>query len=456
MIDPALALTIAKQKQQQKYAMIDPALALAQAQQKQQQKQQQTQRQHQQQPQYAMIDPGLTYLPENAPPPTPTPTGGGGGGGGGGGTSGTITNVNQKTTPTTVPAVAEPAAAVPDASATTPTAAAPVLSAADYLQMINDLYAAKEKSTRDRLEATLKAGIENLEGAIPGIQQTYRAKKNEAAAQSDIGALNFAQYMAARGIKGSAGGLPEIYRNAALQNALNSLDTAQSQDIAGIERQIATLRNNAGAELDAALADIAMAKAQAEIDARKYLDAQSLQLQQIAKQDEESEYNRRLAVAELTGNYGGMSKWWSQEDIDAAGKRWQTENTPRTTYSGSGSGSKTSLNTHLSIINTILEDSRDPVTGQYTAAGINKAKNYASAYGGEYAGQLLAVIPDAPGSPGTGGGGVYSALKGQAASMIANDADYNAIADMLAAAVDKKQITEAEARQIMRELGLIP
>lgn len=148
-----------------------------------------------------------------------------------------------------------------------------------------------------------------------------------------------------------------------------------------------------------------MARAQAEIDARKYLDTQSLQAQQLQKQDEESEYNRRLTVAEMTGNYSGMSKWWSQDEIAAAEGQWKIRNTPRATYSGGGSSNKGQLTYSqlVSSVNQILENSRDPITGQYTAAGIKQARDYIIANGHIYANALLGILPQTPGGSNSSG-----------------------------------------------------
>lgn len=86
------------------------------------------------------------------------------------------------------------------------------------------------------LENALRSNISQLESELAKIQPFYYDKRNEAAASSDIGALNFAQYMASRGVKGAAAGLPEIYRNAALQQRIGTLDVAEAQDVADVER----------------------------------------------------------------------------------------------------------------------------------------------------------------------------------------------------------------------------
>ena len=102
------------------------------------------------------------------------------------------------------------------------------------------------------LENALRSNISQLESELAKIQPFYYDKRNEAAASSDIGALNFAQYMASRGVKGAAAGLPEIYRNAALQQRIGTLDAAEAQDVAEVERT----RSDIQREYEANLANV--------------------------------------------------------------------------------------------------------------------------------------------------------------------------------------------------------
>lgn len=102
------------------------------------------------------------------------------------------------------------------------------------------------------LENALRSNISQLESELAKIQPYYYDKRNEAAASSDIGALNFAQYMASRGVKGAAAGLPEIYRNAALQQRIGALDVAEAQDVAEVERT----RSDVQREYEANLANV--------------------------------------------------------------------------------------------------------------------------------------------------------------------------------------------------------
>mgnify|MGYP000894043311 CR=1 FL=1 len=93
------------------------------------------------------------------------------------------------------------------------------------------------------LENALASSIGNLDTEQAKVSPYYYDKRNQAAAQSDVGALNFAQFMAGRGIKGGAGAMPEIYRNAALQGNIGALNQAEAANLAEIERNRSQIQN---------------------------------------------------------------------------------------------------------------------------------------------------------------------------------------------------------------------
>ena len=111
-----------------------------------------------------------------------------------------------------------------------------------------DMLAEMERRQRELAEAQRQSRIAALgkqkEQALSSLQSEEAALKpyyydlrNRTAAQSDIAAKNFAEYMAAQGIRGSAAGLPEIYRQSALQGQLGTLNRQEAADIADIARR---------------------------------------------------------------------------------------------------------------------------------------------------------------------------------------------------------------------------
>lgn len=98
------------------------------------------------------------------------------------------------------------------------------------------------------------------------VSPTYYDARNRAAAASDVGAMNFAQYMTARGIKGAAGAMPEIYRQAGLQGQIGALDRQEAANLAAIERQRSNVESGYASDVAAANADVESQAMQAMID----------------------------------------------------------------------------------------------------------------------------------------------------------------------------------------------
>ena len=94
-------------------------------------------------------------------------------------------------------------------------------------------------SFQNALDAAMQAY--DTEGAA--ITPAYYEKRRQATGASDIGAMNFAQYMASRGIKGSAGAMPEIYRNAGLNQQIGALNQAEAADVSDLAGRRSTTQN---------------------------------------------------------------------------------------------------------------------------------------------------------------------------------------------------------------------
>lgn len=143
-----------------------------------------------------------------------------------------------------------------------------------------DMLAETERRQRELAEAQRQSRIAALgkakESALSSLQSEEAALKpyyydlrNRTAAQSDIAAKNFAEYMAAQGIRGSAAGLPEIYRQSALQGQLGTLNRQEAADIADIARRRSGIEQAYQSDLAAAEAGIDAQTMQAYIDSMK-------------------------------------------------------------------------------------------------------------------------------------------------------------------------------------------
>lgn len=189
------------------------------------------------------------------------------------------------------------------------------------------------------LENALRETMSHLDAEQAKVQPYYYDARNQAASQSDIGALNFAQYMASRGVKGGAGGMPEIYRQSALQGQIGALDQAEAANLAEIDRHrsltqgthetnMANVLNNYATEianLEAMLArnkqGMQSAYEQDLAAAQSGIDAQALQAY-INQMNTDRTFG--LQEAELTGTYQGsptLQKQMWQADVEFKNKQ---------------------------------------------------------------------------------------------------------------------------------------
>ncbi len=155
-------------------------------------------------------------------------------------------------------------------------------------ERINQLKEAQRASKIAALDSAKNSALTALDTERDNISPTYYDKRNQAAAASDVGAMNFANYMAARGIKGAAGAMPEIYRNAGLQGQIGALDQQEASDLSAIEKQRANIETNYASDVAAAESEIEAQAMQASID--QYNADRAYALQQAASNLEAIKY----------------------------------------------------------------------------------------------------------------------------------------------------------------------
>jgi len=167
-------------------------------------------------------------------------------------------------------------------------------------QMIEDAKKARIASMLASLDKMYDAQLEAIAEEEAGVRPRYYDERNRIQGQSDVNALNFAQYMAGRGIQGSAGGMNELYRNAALQGELGRLGRQEQATYDSLARDRARLKNAYESDKVLAASDI---------------EAQGLQ-SLINQMNADRAFG--LQEAGLTGSYKGQPtfenvKWQADE-----------------------------------------------------------------------------------------------------------------------------------------------
>jgi hypothetical protein len=207
-------------------------------------------------------------------------------------------------------------------------APAPVVDQGPSIQdLINQMNESIRQSRIAALAKARDAALQNLAEQESAIKPRYYDARNQAAAQSDVGALNFAQYMAGRGIKGAAAGMPEIYRNAALQGNIGALNRQEQAEYDWIARNRAGIQNAYEQDVAAANADIDAQGLQAFINQMNADRAFGLQEAGVTGtykgtptlEAQNLKFNQGIAEAGVTGMYNGQPTFayqqW-QSDVD--------------------------------------------------------------------------------------------------------------------------------------------
>jgi hypothetical protein len=155
-------------------------------------------------------------------------------------------------------------------------AAPPVDPNAEMQKYMQQLADAKKASTIAGLDTARNNSLSSLDTEQAGIAPQYYDKRNQAAGASDVGKMNFAQFMAGRGIKGSAGAMPEIYANAGLQQQLGNLNQQEQAQNDTIARSRTGIQNNYQSDVASANADSQTTMLQGYIDQMRADRAQTV------------------------------------------------------------------------------------------------------------------------------------------------------------------------------------
>ena len=193
-------------------------------------------------------------------------------------------------------------------------------------QMIEDAKKARIASMLASLDKMYEAQLEAIAEEEAGVRPRYYDERNRIQGQSDVNALNFAQYMAGRGIQGSAGGMNELYRNAALQGELGRLSRQEQAMYDSLARDRARLKNAYESDKVLAASDIEAQGLQSlinQMNADRAFGLQEAALTGSYKGQptfEKMNADRAFALREagLTGSYKGQPtfekvKWQADE-----------------------------------------------------------------------------------------------------------------------------------------------
>ena len=201
---------------------------------------------------------------------------------------------------------------VPD----TPTLQGPT----DLSGYLEDMYAAQRQAALAQIEGAYQQNLSAIDRAQAGVDERYQTARNQTAGASELSARNFNEYAAAAGLGSGTGAQAELARNVALQNNLNSINTAEADTYADLELQ----RSQAEAEYNSA---IAQAQASGDAALAQALYQEKVRVQQGLLDQQLQQYQMDLQRYQLQYQAGRdtvADQQWQQQ-FDTANQQWQTQ-----------------------------------------------------------------------------------------------------------------------------------
>lgn len=181
----------------------------------------------------------------------------------------------------------------------------------DYEKELLNLKNAQKDAAVADLQKTRDTSLSNLAAEEAKIQPAYAAQRNTANVQNRVAARNFQEYLANTGRANSGiGAQYEMSRQNSLNNNLNALRTAETQDMADIARRRTDANNayqtglaGANATVEANYINNLLAQRQAQWE-------REFQQKQFDEQVRQYNQNRADSLARLysTGSSGGSSR----------------------------------------------------------------------------------------------------------------------------------------------------
>lgn len=187
---------------------------------------------------------------------------------------------------------------------------------AQFTTYQNQLKEQQKQAAIASLSKTYNDTISSLNSEKSAIQPAYYNKKNQASSQSQLGAINFAEYLANRGLTSSGSAAQgEINRTTQLQNDINNLNQQEQQAYDDIARRTTQAQQ-------AYNSDLANANAGIEADALKNMMSEWQRVQ--TQKAEDNKWQQQFDYTKERDNVGDSR--YSQEYIDKS-KQQEWENT---------------------------------------------------------------------------------------------------------------------------------
>jgi hypothetical protein len=173
---------------------------------------------------------------------------------------------------------------------------------------------AQIQSAMATLQKSRDAALSNLTAEKATIQPKYYQKRNAESVQSQLGAKNFAEFMAQRGGANSGtSSQAELARNVALQGNIGALNQQEAGDYATNARRVTDVQNSYESDLAAAKAGAEATAMQQMIQQMNADRSYQQAMDQFNKNFGLQEKSFGLQEAGVTGTYNGNQTFASKQ-----------------------------------------------------------------------------------------------------------------------------------------------
>ena len=190
----------------------------------------------------------------------------------------------------------------------------------DLSGYLEQMYQAQREAALAQINSAYQQNLSAIDRAQAGVDERYQTARNQTAGASELSARNFNEYAAAAGLGAGTGAQAELARNVALQNNLNSIDTAEADTYADLELQ----RANAEAEYNSAIAQ-AQANGDAALAQALYQEKVRVQQGLIDQQIQQYQMDLQRYQLQYQADRDTVSDQQWQQQFDTANSQWQQQ-----------------------------------------------------------------------------------------------------------------------------------
>jgi hypothetical protein len=198
----------------------------------------------------------------------------------------------------------------------------------DYTEYLKSLAATQKQTKAQELEMAKQQALTTVEQEKARVMPTFQAQRQQASTQSQLGAKNFAEYLASRGQTGAGiSAQAEMSRQNALAGQIGTIGTNEANTLQQYANQVGNIGQQYQTGLQSAYGDI-------DTDLAKNLYNEKIRVEQETYNRKQQEFENQMTIKNYnrlvsSGGSGGGSKSKNKQEY-AEGSVKLVQNVPYT------------------------------------------------------------------------------------------------------------------------------